>query len=78
MADNSSSDQVQWKVTGQAERTVIDATGSAVNVMQVTFTLANGTTGTVNVPLGQYNPATVRQMIAEKAATIAAVADLAN
>lgn len=73
MADNQDTTPIGWRVTGQSERTIIDATGAAVNVMQVSFQLADGTAGTVNVPLGQYNPEQVRSAIAAKAATIAAV-----
>lgn len=67
-----------WTVTGQTEQTIINPAGQAVNVMAVMFTLADGTSGTVNVPLSSYTAANVRAAIASKAATMAAVNNLAG
>lgn len=67
-----------WTVTGQSEQTIIDPSGRAVNVMQVSFQLPDGTAGTVNVPLAGYTVDNVRAAIAAKAATLAAVSGLSG
>lgn len=68
----------QWHVTSQAERSIIDQSGAPVNVMTVTFQLADGTVGSVNVPLTAYTPDNVRAAIAAKAATLDAVNNLTS
>jgi hypothetical protein len=65
-----------WRVTGQNETTVIAPNGQPVDVVQVTFTLANGTVASVNVPQGAFTPDNVRAAIEAKAAMLNAVADL--
>lgn len=65
-----------WTVTTQAERTIISSTGDAIDVMQVGFQLADGTLGTVNVPLSAYTVDNVRAAITAKAAVLAGVGDL--
>lgn len=68
----------QWRVTAQAETTAITPTGQVQQVMSVTFQLADGTTGTVQVPLSTYSPDTVRAAIAAKAAALHAVNQLSS
>lgn len=72
----SAANAVPWTVTGQQETTIIGATGGAQEVMQVTFQLPDGTTGTVNVPLTAYTPDNVRKMIAAKAAVMHTINNL--
>lgn len=67
-----------WTVNGQQEQTVITPNGQAQDVMVITFTLADGTVGTVNVPMAGYNVANVREAIAAKAATLHAVNQLSS
>lgn len=67
-----------WTVTNQAEKTIINSAGNAVDVMAITFQLADGTTATVNVPLSAYTPDNVRAAIAAKAATLDAVNNLTS
>ena len=65
-------------VTGQIEQTQVGANGTLVQGMTITFTTGTGTTGSVFVPLAQYNAATVKAMIAAQAAKIDAVAALTH
>lgn len=66
----------QWTVTSQTEATIINAAGNAVDVMRVSFQLADGTQASVNVPLSAYTADNVKAAIAAKADTLAAVNDL--
>ena len=65
-----------WTVTQQAEATDLGPTGNYEPGVRVTFRLANGTVGSVFVPHTGYSVERVRQLIAERAATLAAVAEL--
>lgn len=67
-----------WTVNGQQEQTIILPNGTPQDVMVVTFTLADGTVGTVNVPMAGYGVANVREAIAAKAATLHAVNQLSS
>lgn len=67
---------IGWSVQSQTERTIIDAAGNAVNVLTVYFTLTNGTTGSVNIPLAAVTPDAVRAAINAKAATLMQIAGL--
>jgi len=67
-----------WTVNGQQEQTIILPNGTAQDVMVITFTLADGTVGTVNVPMAGYNVPNVREAIAAKAATLHAVNQLSS
>lgn len=66
-----------WTVVAQSERTIVNAQGSAIDVMQVSFQLPDGTQGSVNVPLTSYTVDNVKAAIAAKAATLSAVNALA-
>ncbi len=65
-----------WTVNGQQEQTIILPNGQVQDVMVITFTLANGTVGVVNVPMAGYNVDNVRAAIAAKAAQLHAVNQL--
>lgn len=66
-----------WRVVGQSPSTQPDQTGRFVRGMLVQFVTASGVNGELFVPEGVYgNTETVRQMIAAKAASIDAVANL--
>jgi hypothetical protein len=67
-----------WTVTSQVEATIINAAGNAVQVQTVYFTLADGTTASVNIPLNAYTVANVTQAIADKAAQLHAVNQLTS
>lgn len=54
---------INWQVTGQAEVTQPDATGKFQKGVNVTWVADNGTSGTVFVPYGQYQVATVASLI---------------
>lgn len=59
-----------WTVTSQQEQVVIGPTGNAVDVMKIGFQLADGTQGSVNVPLSNYTAAAAQAAIAAKAQTL--------
>lgn len=65
-----------WTVNGQQEQTIITPNGQAQDVMVITFTLTDGTVGTVSVPMSGYNVENVRAAIAAKAAQLHAVNQL--
>lgn len=65
-------------VTAQTEATKIGTNGQAQQVMTVTFRLADGTVGSVDVPVGAYTVDNVRAMIAAKAAILDAVNQIAG
>lgn len=66
-----------WRVLGQAPSTQADQTGRFVRGMIIQFVTATGVNGEVFVPDSVYgNTDTVRQIIAQKAASIDAVANL--
>lgn len=65
-----------WRVSSQSERTIIGPTGLAQSVIQVTFVLADGTGGSVNIPVDGYSVEAVRAAIADKAALLTSVASL--
>ena len=67
-----------WRVTGQQERTQIDATGRPVQGMTVLFQTGSGVTGSVFLPLPLYTPDNVRKAIAEAASGIEAVSGLTS
>lgn len=75
---NTTSTGPAWTVTAQQEQTVIGPTGNAVDVMRVTFQLADGTQGSVNVPLSNYNADSARAAIAAKAQQLFDVQSLSN
>jgi len=62
-----------WRVTSQQESTQPGPAGTYTKGVNVTFITASGVTASVFVPNAQYNVATVQQMIAERAAALAAV-----
>lgn len=65
-----------YQVTGQRHTTVINDSGQLTQVMEVTFKTTSGTVAHVDVPLTQYNPATVREMIEAYVQNIQGVAGL--
>lgn len=69
-------DLTTWQVTGQTEYTQVNPTGQPVAGMKVLFTTGKGHSGSVFVPLAQYNPTTVRGLINTQAATLDAVGSL--
>ena len=76
-ANTSQPQPTGWRVLGQAPSTQADQTGRFVRGMVVQFVTATGVNGEVFVPDSVYgNTDTVRQIIAQKAASIDAVANL--
>lgn len=62
-----------WVVVKQAQTTAQDSTGRYVPVVAVTFKLASGTVGTVNVPVSVYSQASVMQAVQAYADALGAV-----
>lgn len=67
-----------WTVTGQQEQTIILPNGTPADVMVITFTLTDGTVGTVSVPMAGYNVDNVRAAIAAKATALHQVNQLSG
>lgn len=65
-----------WSVGVQTLTAIHDATGKVVQAWNVPFTLSNGVTDSVNVPVDEYTVDNVRAAIAQLAAAHAAVANL--
>lgn len=65
-----------WVITGQLETADIGPQGTYVPGVRVSFRCANGQAGSVFVAQSDYTAENVRQAVADKAATMAAVAGL--
>lgn len=65
-----------WIITQQTESQDIGPSGTFVAGVKVTFRTARGVTASVFVPADSYSAENVRAAVAEKAATVDAVADL--
>lgn len=65
-----------WHVTSQRQTTALSSGGTFQDVMEVTFETTSGTTGSVRVPLSQYNPANVKSAIEARVEQIDAVHQL--
>lgn len=66
-------DGVNWEVTGQREDLQVQDNGQAASGMVVEFRVANGPSGSIFVPKGEYTLERVRQLIDARARTMAAV-----
>lgn len=69
---------VSWKVLQVTDGQGQDATGRFVNGKNVTYQLSAGQTGTVFVPASQFDPDTVKSMVAAAAGNLAQVANLTS
>ena len=67
-----------WQVTAQSPRTEVNGAGNLVNGYTVLFTTGDGHTGSVFVPVAQYNPDTVKGMIQPLADQLDAVGSLTS
>lgn len=65
-----------WVVTNQREDWQLDAQNQGAHGMVVTFETASGAIGSVFVPKAEYSLEKVRQLVAEKAATMNQVSEL--
>jgi len=68
----------RWAVTNQLQTQGQAPGGLYVPGMEVTFTLANGQSGSVFVPIADYTEAKVQQAIEARAAVMMAVAGLSG
>lgn len=68
----------RWKVTGQQTASGQDTNGSFVRGRNITYQLADGTTGSVFVPNSSYTPEAVKAAIAADADKVAAVSMLTS
>ena len=66
----------KWTVIGQRQTTALDATGSFVQVVEVTFQTEAGHVGRVNIPVDRYGVETARTAIDAYADKLDAVAQL--
>lgn len=67
-----------WKVTLQQQATGQDATGNYVRGRNVTWQLADGTTGTVFIPKNSYTADFVKQAIVDDVAQVASIGKLTS
>jgi hypothetical protein len=67
-----------WKVTGQQEYTQVQVTGPPVPGVKVFYQTGAGHSGSVFVPLGQYNTTTVTQLLNAAAANMDAIGQLSG
>lgn len=65
-----------WNVTGQREDFRADENGDYGNGIVVSFMTNKGNRGSVFVPMKDYQPQRVRELVAAKAAQMDAVSDL--
>ena len=65
-----------WKVTAQVPKTGLDASGRAVQGVEVSFQTAKGNPGIVFIPSARYSVDTARAAVMEQAAIIDAIHDL--
>lgn len=56
-----------YRVTGQRQTTIVDDSGTLTQVMEVSFRTGKGVRGQIDVPLDQYNAATVDALISAQA-----------
>lgn len=68
----------RWKVTQQQTASGQDANGNFVRGRNITYQLADGTTGSVFVANSNYTPDSVKAAIAADAEKVAAVAQLTS
>lgn len=67
-----------WQVTSQSPTTRVGPTNNVEDGYDIAFVTGLGQSGTVFVPNARYTPAYVKQAIAERAAQVDAVAQLAH
>lgn len=68
-----------WQVVGQAPASKVNPSGTDVQEgYDVTFVTGQGHTGTVFVPLSQYRPDRVKELIAARAAMLDQVGSLTH
>ena len=67
-----------WRVVAQQQREVLTAQNTFMSVMEVSFELASGTRGSLEIPMRLYGEEYVRAQIDLKASAMAAVEGLAG
>jgi hypothetical protein len=67
-----------WQVVGQRQSSVRGPSGQLEDAMIVSFKTAKGTMGSVTVPMSQYTPTEVHQMVDAQATQLDAVSALAG
>ncbi len=67
-----------WSVTGQVQYKQLNSQGLAVDGWRVSFQTANGTVGSVWLPLADYNADSVRAAIVAQVVKLDAVAGLSG
>lgn len=65
-----------WQVTGQQEAQSFNAQNQLVGGVRIMFTTGAGHSGTVFVPMAQYTPDYVRQVVSQQAALMDQVGSL--
>lgn len=70
--------QASWSVVAQQQQTKVGPTGVLDDGFNVLFTTGNGHTGSVFVPMSQYNVDNVRALVQAQANLLDAVGALSN
>ena len=65
-----------WKVTAQTQTMMLTSGGQWVEGMKVEFTTTEGITGSITVPLSQYNASGVAELLDARVAQLNEVASL--
>lgn len=65
-----------WSIVAQQQTTDLTPDGRFQEVMRITFQTTEGVTGTLTVPISEYNPQHVQELISARAAAIKAVHNL--
>lgn len=77
-ADMAPAPSTSWQVTGQQEAQEFNAQHQLVSGVRILFTTGLGHSGTVFVPMAQYNPDYVRGVVAQAAALMDQVGSLSS
>lgn len=66
----------RWQVSSVAETTQPGAVGQIIRGVRVTYTMANGTSGSIFVPTNEYKPDVVRDRLEQAVRAHEAIAQL--
>lgn len=67
-----------FSITGQHQTSMLDPAGRFTQVIEVTFSTPGVGTGTIEVPVSDYNADRVRDLVRERVAHMEAVHQLGN
>jgi hypothetical protein len=65
-----------YQIVAQHQSVTVGPAGELLDVMNITFSTPSGASGQVSVPITEYTAERVAQLVGERAAIIAQVAEL--